>query len=238
MAISELDLPVNVVAHSLANPQRLAQTLAEDVAKALEFALQTQGEASLVVSGGRSPVAFFEALSRLPLNWSKVQVSLADERWVAPEQPGSNEGLLRRHLLQNEAARAQLVGLYQAAETLEEAARLAGQGVASLKQPIDVLVLGMGDDGHTASLFPGSSLLAEALREDCAEYCLPMRAPVEPEQRITMTYPLLASARLRCLAIQGSAKLDTLRQAIKADPLQMPIHAFLQKTSMEIYWCP
>lgn len=237
MAISELDLPVNVVAHSLANPQLLAQTLAEDVAKALEFALQTQGEASLVVSGGRSPIAFFEALSQLPLNWSKVQVSLADERWVAPGQPDSNEGLLRRHLLQNEAASAQLVGLYQAAQTLEEAARLAGAGLANLKQPIDVLVLGMGDDGHTASLFPDSPLLVDALREDCRAPCLPMQAPAEPTQRITMTYPLLASARLRCLAIQGPAKLDTLRRAIKADPLQMPIHAFLQ-TSLEIYWCP
>lgn len=237
MAISELDLPVNVVAHSLANAQLLAQTLAEDVARALEFAVQTQGRASLVVSGGRSPIAFFEALSRLPLDWSRVQVSLADERWVAPDEAGSNEGLVRRHLLQNEAASARLIGLYRAAETLEEAARLAGEGLADLKRPIDVLVLGMGDDGHTASLFPGGPLLADALREDCAERCLPMQAPVEPAQRITMTYPLLASARLRCLAIQGPAKLDTLRQAIEADPLQMPIHAFLS-TSLEIYWCP
>lgn len=150
MAISELDLPVNVVAHSLANPQLLAQTLAEDVAKALQFAVQTQGKASLVVSGGRSPIAFFEALSRLHLDWSRVQVSLADERWVAPDEPGSNEGLVRRHLLQSEAASAQLIGLYQAAETLGEAARLAGEGLANLKRPIDVLVLGMGDDGHTA----------------------------------------------------------------------------------------
>lgn len=237
MAISELDLPVNVAVHSLASPQLLAQSLAENVAKALKLAVQTQGTASLVVSGGRSPIDFFEALSRLPLDWRKVQVSLADERWVTPDDAASNEGLLRRHLLQNEAASAQLIGLYHAAETLEEAARLAGEGLAHLKQPIDVLVLGMGDDGHTASLFPDSPLLADALHEDCSERCLPMRAPVEPAQRITMTYPLLTSARLRCLAIQGTAKLVTLRQAIKADPLQMPIHAFLQ-TSLQIYWCP
>nr|MBF0685096.1 6-phosphogluconolactonase [Pseudomonas sp.] len=82
MAISELDLPVNVVAHSLAEPQQLAQVLAEDVARALRMALADRGEASLVVSGGRSPVAFFEALSSLPLEWERVQVSLADERWV------------------------------------------------------------------------------------------------------------------------------------------------------------
>lgn len=236
MAISELDLPVNVVAHSLGDPQQLAQTLAEDVARALARAVQTQGTASLVVSGGRSPVAFFEALSRLPLEWDRVQVSLADERWVPPEDAASNEGLLRRHLLQNEAARARLIGLYQPAETLEEAARLAAEALIDLKQPIDVLVLGMGDDGHTASLFPGSPLLADALREDCADRCLPMQAPVAPTQRITMTYPLLSSARLRCLAIQGTGKLDTLRQALETDPMQMPIRAFLQ-SSLEIYWC-
>ena len=236
MAISELDLPVNVVAHSLADPQQLAQVLAEDVARALRMALADRGEASLVVSGGRSPVAFFEALSSLPLEWERVQVSLADERWVEPEDAASNEGLVRRHLLQNEAASAQLIGLYRPAESLAESARLAGEGLAALKQPIDVLVLGMGDDGHTASLFPGSPLLAKALREDCPERCLPMQAPVAPQQRITMTYPLLAQARLRCLAIQGPAKLDTLQQALSADPMQMPICAFLQ-SSLEIYWC-
>lgn len=236
MGISELDLPVNVVAHSLADAQQHAQVLAEDVARALRLAVETQGTASLVVSGGRSPVAFFEALSRQQLDWECVQVSLADERWVAPDEADSNEGLLRRHLLQNQAAKAQLIGLYQSAGSHEEAARLAGQGLSELKRPIDVLVLGMGDDGHTASLFPGSPLLAEALREDCAELCLPMQAPSAPRQRITMTYPLLASARLRCLAIQGSSKLDALRQALEADPMQMPIRAFLQ-SSLEIYWC-
>lgn len=237
MAISELDLPTGVVAHSLPDALRLASLLAEQVARALDFAVDTHGRASLVVSGGRSPIPFFEALSRQLLDWSKVQVSLADERWVAPDQADSNEQLVRRHLLQNQAASASLLGLYRAASTLEEAAANADAGLAELKQPIDVLVLGMGEDGHTASLFPGSPLLAEALREDCAARCLPMQAPVAPERRISMTYPLLASARLQCLAIQGQAKLDTLRLALAANPLQMPIRAFLH-SPLEIYWCP
>ena len=237
MAISELDLPTGVVAHSLADASRLASLLAEQVGRALDFAVDTHGHASLVVSGGRSPIPFFEALSRQSLDWSKVQVSLADERWVAPDQADSNEQLVRRHLLQNQAASASLLGLYRAAPTLEEAAADADAGLAGLKLPIDVLVLGMGEDGHTASLFPGSPLLAEALSEDCAARCLPMEVPVAPEQRISMTYPLLASARLQCLAIQGQAKLDTLRLALAADPLQMPIRAFLH-SPLEIYWCP
>lgn len=237
MAISELDLPTGVVAHSLADAERQAHLLAEQVGRALAFAVDTHGCASLVVSGGRSPVPFFEALSCQVLDWSKVQISLADERWVAPDHPDSNERLVRRHLLQNQAAAATLLGLYRPAANLEAAAAGASEALAELHQPIDVLVLGMGEDGHTASLFPGSPRLAEALREDCAARCLPMQAPTEPSQRLTLTYPLLKAARLPILAIQGQAKLDTLRQALAADPLQMPIRAFLH-SPLEIYWCP
>ncbi len=237
MAISELDLPSGVVAHSLPGPERLAEALADRVADALKYALSNHDRASLVVSGGRSPIAFLEALSMRELPWEKVQVSLADERWVDPGQPDSNEGLLRRHLLKNAAADAHLISLYQDAETLEQAAGRASAKLDELAQPIDVLVLGMGDDGHTASLFPNSPLLAKGLDEDGVDRCLPMLAPVSPEQRITMTYPLLASARVQCLAIQGPGKLETLRQAMLVEPSQMPIRAFL-RSPLEIYWCP
>lgn len=237
MAISELELPSDVVAYSLAGPEQLAQALAERVARALDYAVSSHGSASLVVSGGRSPIAFLEALSTCNLDWAKVQISLADERWVDVADPDSNEGLLRRHLLQNAAADAHLLGLYQPAETLEQAAKLASDQLEGFKQPIDVLVLGMGNDGHTASLFPNSPLLAQGLDANGIDHCLPMLAPTSPEQRITMTYSLLASARVQCLAIQGTAKLETLRQAMRLETMQMPIRAFL-RSPLEIYWCP
>lgn len=237
MAISELELPSDVVAHSLPGPDQLAGALADRVAEALNYAIATHGRASLVVSGGRSPIAFLEALSTRQLEWARVQVSLADERWVDVNDPDSNEGLVRRHLLQNAAVDAQLLGLYQSAETLAQAVELASQRLGGLTQPIDVLVLGMGNDGHTASLFPNSPLLAHGLANDGTARCLPMLAPTPPEQRISLTYPLLASARVQCLAIQGSAKLETLRQAMQLDPMQMPIRAFLH-SPLEIYWCP
>ncbi|EWC39622.1 6-phosphogluconolactonase [Stutzerimonas stutzeri] len=237
MAISELDLPTGVVAHSSANVQRQAELMADNVAKALAYAVQTHGLASLVVSGGRSPVPFFEALSRRELNWSRVQICLADERWVPPSDAASNEGLVRRYLLQNEAREARLLGLYQPADTLAQAATLADRTLAQLQRPIDVLVLGMGDDGHTASLFPGNPELARALRADCEARCLPMLAPTEPQERLSLTYPLLAGSRMQCLAIQGANKLDTLRTALGVDPLQMPIRALLH-SPLEIYWCP
>jgi 6-phosphogluconolactonase len=237
MAISELDLPAGVIARDLPNAAQMAQALADRVAVALNEAVASRGRASLVVSGGRSPIAFLEALSTRALPWESVQVSLADERWVDPSDADSNEGLLRRHLLQNAAAQAQLVGLYHAADTLEEAASLANQQLVSFSQPIDVLVLGMGNDGHTASLFPDSPLLARGLDQSGTDNCLPMLAPASPQQRISMTYPLLAAARVQCLAIQGPEKLETLQLAMQLEPLQMPIRAFLH-APLEIYWCP
>ena len=237
MAISELDLPAGVLARTLADGTALAEGLADRVAEVLRQAIEADGQASLLGSGGRSPSPFFEALSARELDWQRVQVGLVDERWVAPDQEGSNEALVRRHLLQGPAAAATVLGLYQPAASLEEAARLAGRALAALKRPIDAVVLGMGEDGHTASLFPGSPNLALALAGTCAEPCMAMLAPVAPHPRISLTWPLLARARLRCLAIQGPAKLETLRQALRADPLRMPIRAFLGD-GLEIHWSP
>src|SRR5690606_21688291 len=205
MAICDIQLPTGVVAHSLADAKRHAEAMAAAVAEALSSAIDARGSASLVVSGGRSPIGFFECLSGQALDWSKVLVSLADERWVPVEHGDSNEGLVRRHLLRGNAARARFLGLYRPTPSLDEAATLADQALAELPQPIDVLVLGMGDDGHTASLFPDSPHLAAALQPDCPRRCLPMQAPSVPRQRLSMTLPLLASAHLSLLAIQGEA---------------------------------
>jgi 6-phosphogluconolactonase len=215
----------------------LAEALATHVATRLSAAIDDNGTATLVVSGGRSPVAFFQSLATQPLDWSRVVVSLADERFVPTEHADSNAGLLQRHLLQGPAAKARFVGLYNVAASLEEAAQVADRTLAELP-PIDVLILGMGDDGHTASLFPNSPNLTEALSLESERRCLPMLAPSVPHQRLTMTRRLLASARLPILSVSGQAKLDTLRTALASDDIaQMPVRAFLD-SSLEIYWCP
>jgi 6-phosphogluconolactonase len=237
MAISELKLPQGVQACAHNDAEQLAQSMAMRVADALREAVASRGQATLVVSGGRSPVPFFEALAQQELPWAQVLVSLADERWVPVNHAGSNEGLVRRHLLQGPAAEARFIGLYQVAGNLERAADLADTAVAELA-PIDVLVLGMGDDGHTASLFPHSPNLHQALQPDCARRVLPMLAPSEPAQRLTLTLPLLASARLPLLAIQGQAKLNTLSTALQPGKIaELPIRAFLH-SPLEIHWCP
>ncbi|RWU25327.1 6-phosphogluconolactonase [Pseudomonas alkylphenolica] len=237
MAISELQLPANVTAHAFDSAPQLATGLANDVARRLEAVIASKGEATLVVSGGRSPVAFFEALARQPLAWSKVLVTLADERWVPVEHADSNAGLLKRHLLTGNAAKARFLNLYRSAANLEAAALDADQALAELPG-IDALVLGMGDDGHTASLFPNSPDLKEGLNPLGTRRCLPMLAPTVPHQRLSMTRALLATAGFTALSVQGPGKLATLRAALAgADLAEMPIRAFLHDP-LDIYWCP
>jgi 6-phosphogluconolactonase len=237
MAISELKLPQGVSAHEFKSPVLLADGLALNVAKQLSDAIDARGTAVLVVSGGRSPVAFFQNLAKQKLDWSKVVVTLADERWVPVEHADSNAGLLKHYLLQGPAAKAQFLSLYSATANLELAAEQADRLLAELP-PIDVLILGMGDDGHTASLFPNSPNLADALKVDGTRRCYPMLAPTVPRQRLTMSRALLASAKTTVLSISGQSKLTTLSAALAGDDVAaMPIRAFLQPT-LEIYWCP
>ena len=237
MAISELKLPQGVTAHEYRTPALLADGLAIDVAERLRAAISARGEATLVVSGGRSPVAFFQHLAKQGLDWSKVTISLADERWVPVEHADSNAGLLKRYLLQGPVAKARFLSLYSAAANLEDAAEQADRLLAELPA-IDVLVLGMGDDGHTASLFPNSPNLGEALQADGTRRCWPMLAPTVPHQRLTMSRALLATAHSVVLSISGSSKLTTLSAALASDDVAaMPIRAFLQ-LPLEIYWCP
>ena len=237
MAISELQLPSVVTTHQLADAKALAARLAADVAERLRQAIASKDQACLVLSGGRSPVPFLEQLASAELDWSKVTVSLADERWVPVEHADSNAGLLARHLFKGPAAKARFIGLYQNAGNLEAAAEQADQALAELP-PIDVLVLGMGDDGHTASLFPASPLLRQGLAKVGEQRVLPMLAPSVPHQRLSMTRALLASAAFTALSVQGAGKLATLRAALAGDdPSEMPIRAFLHDP-LSIYWCP
>lgn len=237
MAISDLKLPQGVTPHEYRTPVLLAEGLTNDVAEQLRTAISARGEATLVVSGGRSPVAFFQHLAKQGLDWSKVTITLADERWVPVEHADSNAGLLKQHLLQGPAAKARFLSLYSAAANLEDAAEQADRLLAELPA-IDVLVLGMGDDGHTASLFPNSPNLSQALQPDGTRRCWPMLAPTVPHQRLTMSRALLATANYTVLSISGSSKLTTLSAALANDDVAaMPIRAFLQPT-LEIYWCP
>ena len=205
----------------------------------LTHALKTQERASLAVSGGRTPVAFFTALSELELSWSRIDITLADERWVNIDDEASNERLVRLHLLRNRAKAARFVGLKVDTDTPEQALALCERQLGLIHWPLDVVVLGMGNDGHTASLFPGTDALKQALALDNSARCAAIRPLDVPHPRMTMTRAALTGARHRALHMTGEDKLETLEEALmdvrKVE--LMPIRAFLQ-ADLDIYWSP
>lgn len=221
--------------------QALADALADRVAEVLRAGIAARGTASLAVSGGTTPGRFFDALSTRDLDWPKVTVTLVDERFVPSDNPRSNHGLVAERLLKNAAAAARFMPLYHEAGTAEEAARLASAEADGLVRPFDAVILGMGNDGHTASFFPGGNNLAAALDADGRQSVLTMDADGAGETRLTFSFPRLRDARLLVVHIEGQGKRDVLEKATSGrDETEMPIRAVLKraKTEPDIYWAP
>ncbi len=219
----------------------LVAMLAVQVAELLRVGIKERGRASLVVSGGSTPVPFFAALSELALDWEKVTITLADERWVDPAAADSNERLVRLHLLQNRAAAARFVGLKTGAATAVQGEKECGDRLALLPRPFDVLILGMGNDGHTASLFPQASRLGEALALDSGRLCMAITPPAAPHERMTLTLPALLHSRQIILHLAGPDKRAVYERALANGPVaEMPIRAVLgQATSpVTVFWAP
>ncbi len=223
------------------DPESLSRDLARQIADALRAAIAARGLAGLVVSGGRSPVPLFEHLRIQPVDWSRVCVALADERWVDASDPASNERLVREVLLQEAAAAARFSGLKNPAPTPELGAAAAWDAVARMPRPFDVVVLGMGDDGHTASLFPGSPGLPAALDPSAAAGCAGMRAPTEPAMRLSLNLAALLDSRRIVILITGESKWRTYAAACGAGPAEaMPVRAVLRQknTPVDVIWSP
>jgi 6-phosphogluconolactonase len=219
----------------------LAQGLAAAIAARLSEGIVQRGLASLVVSGGNSPVKLFQALRTRPLDWSRVCVALADERWVEPTDAGSNEKLVRDNLLRDDAAAARFSGLKNAAASPDLGAASAWETFAPVPRPFDVTVLGMGDDGHTASLFPRSPNLGKALDPSAAAGCVGMRAPTEPHARLSLNLSALLDSRLVYILLLGEAKLATFTAASGGGAVEdMPVRAVLrqERTPVEVVWAP
>jgi 6-phosphogluconolactonase len=224
--------------HAFDDGQALAIDLADDIAGKLRAAIETRGEALIAVSGGSTPKRLFEALSNHVLDWSRVTVTLVDERWVPDTDERSNARLVESQLLQHKAADAEFMPLYVEAATPEAGIAEVRTRVGSLKQPFDVVVLGMGPDGHTASFFPGGDRLSEALDLSNTAQVLPMRAPGAGEPRITFTLSELLKAHALYLHIQGDDKRTVLDQAEQPGS-QLPIASVLRHArQLDIYWCP
>jgi 6-phosphogluconolactonase len=219
--------------------ETLAKTFAGRIVDVLTEAIKARGKALLAVSGGTTPVHLFKMLSETELDWWQVTITLVDERFVPPTSSRSNEGLARRDLLRGKAAAANFVGLYYGAATVEEAAGKAEAALSSLPYPFDLVVLGMGPDGHTASFFPDDPDLARPLDLSGKRIVLPIHAASAGEPRLTFSLPKLVEARHLALHIEGADKKQVLEKALGDGP-RLPIRAVFDaaKKPVEIYWAP
>ena len=202
--------------HEATDASALADTLAQLIARSLQAQIDNGGAASLVVSGGSTPAPVFEHLSGIDIDWSKVAVTLADERWVPPGHADSNESLVRDLLLVDRAKSAQFVSLYRQGVSADDAVASVAADIAVMAQPFSVCILGMGNDGHTASLFPDAAAeqLDAAMSMANTQSVAVLRPPSVNQARISLTRSALLNSRQRILHITGQAKHDVLAEAL------------------------
>lgn len=213
--------------------------IVENVSASLREALQTRGKAGLIVSGGSTPRPVFAALAQQPIEWSRIYITLADERWVSPDDQDSNEHLVRQHLLREAAAPAHFIPLKNAARDAASGAAKADQALTAFPWPADILMLGMGDDGHTASLFPRAPELQAALHTDL--HCIAVTPPAAPHQRLSLSAHALMDARAVIIDITGPAKWATYERAAAPGAVEeMPVRLILQqqRVPVHVYWSP
>ena len=220
-----------------ANAAASAQVLADAVAQNLRDVLAQQDRATLAVSGGKSPIAFFQALSQQDLDWARVNITLVDERIVPTAHADSNTGLVRQHLLQHRAAAATWLPVVDddADEgSLKNSAAAVEFALQHYTQP-DVLVLGMGGDGHTASIFPQAPQFADAVRPDYPQPLLHTTPITAPYERISMTLAAIEATPHVYLAIAGADKRRVYEAAAQAQSAQYPISYVLHSQKVNAH---
>ena len=218
---------------------------AKFVAGGVERAIADRGRADFMTSGGSTPGPLFDRLSGWALPWESVSVGLVDERWVSTESDASNESLVRTRLLTGKAGAAGLVPMKTRAANPHDAVADRNAAYTPHCSPIDVILLGMGSDGHTASWFPGSKGLESALLPSNRELIAAIDATGcliagSHTQRLTLTGPAVTSARMALMLLFGNEKLDVLERALKADPMEMPVRHAIDKLGprLIIIWAP
>jgi len=231
---------VSIERRSFADKATLAKELTESVADRIRAAIAERGVASIAVSGGSTPGKFFQTLGKTKdIDWSKVVVTLVDERWVDETSDRSNALLVNEKMLQGPAASARFFPLYSGgAEPTDAAIAKTNALMAELPQPFAAVILGMGSDGHTASFFPGGDTLDAALT--ASGPTLAIRAPGAGEPRVTFTLPRLLETDGLYLHIEGEGKAEVLDAALGDGPVEdMPIRAVLRSGApVTVYWCP
>ena len=217
-------------------PGEQSKYVAEEVAGLLASAITSRGHALLAVSGGKSPITLFEILRTHSIAWDRVTICLVDERWVPADHERSNEKLVRVHLMQEKAAASKFISVYGAGSTPAEAAQVLSAmfvDSAALEAGIDVAILGMGVDGHTASWFPRSRELGDCLSSSDAYVAVSPEEGRDP--RVTMTLSAVAKAKKIILCVEGDLKRAVLAGATGAgDVEQYPVRAVLRLSEAQV----
>jgi len=217
-----------------ADDEMLAIDLANRLAGELKATLDHEDRALFVVPGGTSPGPVFDDLCAADLDWSRVDVTLSDERWLPQVHVRSNARLVCERLLVGRAEKARFLPLYRKAEAPEAVLDALESHIAPAL-PVNVCLLGMGTDMHTASLFPGAEGLEAAL-EPHAPVLVPIRAPGVPEPRVTLSARVLADALALHVVITGAAKKAALERARGLPPETAPVAAVLEDAT--VHWAP
>jgi 6-phosphogluconolactonase len=216
-----------------------AVAAAERIARVLERRLDAQGEASVVVSGGTSPAGVFAELAKAPLAWPDVHVILSDERWVPPEHEDSNEKLVRDTLLTGEAKEATVLPVYKPGVTVEERCGELNDELRLAPFPFACALLGMGEDGHFASLFPDAENLEEGLDVDSSELSIPVNTAASPHPRVSLTLSALSRSDEILLLMFGDRKREVYEAAKQTANGYPVFHLLRQKRApVYVYWAP
>ncbi|MFT6267795.1 MAG: 6-phosphogluconolactonase [Alphaproteobacteria bacterium] len=228
-----------LVLHRFTTPDALNKAFAKQIINSLRKAIAAKGQASLVVSGGSTPKPLFVALSETAFEWDKVVVTLADERWVDANHADSNEKLVRENLLQNKASAATFVSLTTRQANAEDAESEISQRIDNMDENFDVVILGMGEDGHTASLFPCSSQLSEGLNLSRELSVIATQPTSAPHQRMSMSLAKIISAKKVFLHLTGPKKKAVLEDALaNFTELEKPIKAVCNRATVNLMWAP
>jgi 6-phosphogluconolactonase len=234
---------MSVTERFFADHEKMTAALLAEVAARLAQGIGSRRRASLIAAGGTTPLALYAELCRAELDWSKVDVSLTDERWISPSLDGSNEKLMRKHLFRERAASAHFVPFMTEHATPDEAEPSVHRALGEMERPFDVTLLGMGADGHMASLCPFADGLAAALdpSDPALVRAVRPRNLASAGERLSLSLRAILSSRAIVLVLRGAQKLGALREAQAGeDVLEMPVRAVLhqQTAPLQIFWAP
>lgn len=219
------------------NKDELLEELSSNIISLLLESIDEYGKASLLVSGGSTPKPLFQKLSNIDIPWGKVTISLVDDRWLEPTHKDSNELLVKENLLQNFASSAKFVGMYIEGKTAFESDEDCSITYEEQVFPFDVIILGMGGDSHTASLFPENEKLKDGFDLKNENLCISIKPETAPYDRMSLTLGAILSAKNIILHIEGEEKLNVYKKALESDDIfKTPISAVLNSERLiEVY---